>query len=398
MGRLKTLDDWLRWQENLHESVIDLGLERIEVVYNKLFPNGAPFKVITVGGTNGKGSTIAFIDSVYSQSEYKVGRFTSPHLIDYNERFAIDGKLASDNVIISAFEKIEACRDGVSLSYFEFSTLAALQIFADAEIDIAILEVGLGGRLDSVNVVENDICVITNIAIDHTDYLGDTRELIGREKAGIMRTNKICICGDENPPSALVNHAKKINALLEFVAKPYPGKIGLEGDHQKHNAAVALRVVEALQSQFPISTNLIKSGFEQASVVARFQKITVGDKQVILDVAHNSAAVEKLVDTLQASEAKTVAIFSALADKNIDDMIDLAKDTFTHWFLVPLDVERAIQIELLQAKFDASLTTTVCQGMSSAIDSALALENTQRIVIFGSFHTITDATLILREN
>jgi dihydrofolate synthase/folylpolyglutamate synthase len=143
---------------------------------------------------------------------------------------------------------------------------------------------------------------------------------------------------------------------------------------------------------------LIKSGFEQASVVARFQKITVGDKQVILDVAHNSAAVEKLVDTLQASEAKTVAIFSALADKNIDDMIDLAKDTFTHWFLVPLDVERAIQIELLQAKFDASLTTTVCQGMSSAIDSALALENTQRIVIFGSFHTITDATLILREN
>jgi len=398
LGRLKSLDDWLSWQENLHESVIDLGLERIEIVYNKLFPNGVPFHVITVGGTNGKGSTIAFIDSVYSQSEHKVGRFTSPHLIDYNERFAIDGKLASDGMIISAFEKIEACRGGVSLSYFEFSTLAALQIFADAEIDIAILEVGLGGRLDSVNVVENDICVITNIAIDHTDYLGDTRELIGREKAGIMRANKVCICGDENPPSTLIDFSNKINALLEFVNQPYCGKIGLEGKHQKQNAAVALRVIETLQSQFAVSNDLIQSGFEQASVVARFQKMMVGDKQIILDVAHNSAAVETLVDTLQTSDDKTVAIFSALADKNIDDMINLAKDAFTHWFLVPLNVERAIQIELLQAKFDASLTTTVCPDMSSAINSALALDDAQRIVIFGSFHIITDATLILREN
>lgn len=395
---LKTLNDWLSWQENLHQSVIDLGLERIEIVYAKLFPNGVPFKVITVAGTNGKGSTIAFIDSVYSQSAYKVGRFTSPHLIDYNERFAIDGKLATDDMIINAFETIEAIRGDVSLTYFEFSTLAALQIFADAEIDIAILEIGLGGRLDSVNVVDNDICVITNIAIDHTDYLGDTRELIGREKAGIMRANKLCICGDENPPSTLVNYAKEINALLEFIDKPYTGKISLEGEHQKHNAGVALRVIEVLQSQFPISDDLIESGFEQANVVARFQKMVIGDKQVILDVAHNSAAVEKLVDTLKTSNVKTVAIFSALADKNIDDMIDLAKETFTHWFLVPLDVERAIQIELLQAKFDTSLTTTICQDMNSAIENALALNDAQRIVIFGSFHTITDATLILREN
>jgi len=398
LGRLATLDDWLGWQENLHESVIDLGLERIEVVYRKLFPQGVPFKVITVGGTNGKGSTIAFIDSVYGRSKHKVGRFTSPHLIDYNERFAINGKLASDDMIINAFEKIETYRDGVSLSYFEFSTLAALQIFADANIDIAILEVGLGGRLDSVNVVDNDICVITNIAIDHTDYLGDTRELIGREKAGIMRPNKICICGDENPPSTLVNYGNKISALLEFIDTPYLGKIGLEGQHQKHNAAVALRVLAALQSQFPVANDLIESGFEQANVVARFQKMVVSNKQVILDVAHNSAAVEKLVDTLRDSSVKTVAIFSALADKNIDDMIDLAKGAFSHWFLVPLNVERAIQIELLHAKFDASLTTTVCSDMNSAIESSLALEDAQRIVIFGSFHTITDAILILREN
>lgn len=397
MGRLKSLDDWLCWQESLHETVIDLGLERIKIVFDKLFPNGVPFKAITVGGTNGKGSTIAFIDSVYAQTKYNVGRFTSPHLIDYNERFAVNGKIVSDTQIIDAFEKIETIREEISLTYFEFSTLAALQIFAAAKIDIAILEVGLGGRLDSVNVVDNDLCVITNIAIDHTDYLGDTRELIGREKAGIMRTNKVCICGDENPPNTLVDYGNKINASLEFVDQPYFGEIGLEGEHQKYNAAVALRVIETLQSQFPVSNELIESGFANTSVVARFQRMMVGDKHVVLDVAHNSAAVNKLVNTLKTSNAKTVAIFSALADKNIDDMIDLAKDTFTHWFLVPLDVERAIQIEILQGKFDASVATTVCQDMKSAINSALTLNDAQRIVIFGSFHTIADATLILRE-
>jgi len=397
LGRLKSLDDWLCWQESLHETVIDLGLERIKIVFDKLFPNGVPFKAITVGGTNGKGSTIAFIDSVYAQTKYNVGRFTSPHLIDYNERFAVNGKIVSDTQIIDAFEKIETIREEISLTYFEFSTLAALQIFAAAKIDIAILEVGLGGRLDSVNVVDNDLCVITNIAIDHTDYLGDTRELIGREKAGIMRTNKVCICGDENPPNTLVDYGNKINASLEFVDQPYFGEIGLEGEHQKYNAAVALRVIETLQSQFPVSNELIESGFANTSVVARFQRMMVGDKHVVLDVAHNSAAVNKLVNTLKTSNAKTVAIFSALADKNIDDMIDLAKDTFTHWFLVPLDVERAIQIEILQGKFDASVATTVCQDMKSAINSALTLNDAQRIVIFGSFHTIADATLILRE-
>ncbi len=397
MGRLKSLDDWLCWQESLHETVIDLGLERIKIVFDKLFPNGVPFKAITVGGTNGKGSTIAFIDSVYAQTKHNVGRFTSPHLIDYNERFAVNGKIVSDTQIIDAFEKIETIREEISLTYFEFSTLAALQIFAAAKIDIAILEVGLGGRLDSVNVVDNDLCVITNIAIDHTDYLGDTRELIGREKAGIMRTNKVCICGDENPPNTLVDYGNKINASLEFVDQPYFGEIGLEGEHQKYNAAVALRVIETLQSQFPVSNELIESGFANTSVVARFQRMMVGDKHVVLDVAHNSAAVNKLVNTLKTSNAKTVAIFSALADKNIDDMIDLAKDTFTHWFLVPLDVERAIQIEILQGKFDASVATTVCQDMKSAINSALTLNDAQRIVIFGSFHTIADATLILRE-
>ena len=209
-----TLDDWLNWQESLMEETIVLGLDRVQVVHDRLFPKGVPYKVITVAGTNGKGSTVSFIDSIYRQSKYKIGRSTSPHLLKYNERYAIDGEEVSDETIIKAFELIETKRQEVTLTYFEFSTLAALIIFAEAKIDLAILEVGLGGRLDSVNVVDNDISVITNIAIDHTDYLGDTREAIGREKAGIMRTSRPCICGDQDPPHSLLSYAKEIGAPI----------------------------------------------------------------------------------------------------------------------------------------------------------------------------------------
>ena len=225
MGRLKTLDEWLDWQESLHTQEIDLGLERIQKVYQKLFPNGVPFQVIMVAGTNGKGSTIAFIDSIYQQSDFKVGAFTSPHLIKYNERFSVNGEMASDESICQAFDAIEVLRGETSLTYFEFSTLAALVIFAHEKVDVVVLEVGLGGRLDSVNIVDPNVSIITNIAIDHTDYLGDTREAIGFEKAGIMRNDIPCICGDQNPPTSLQNHADNIGALLTFVNQPYLGKI-----------------------------------------------------------------------------------------------------------------------------------------------------------------------------
>ena len=229
MQNKRTLDDWLNWQETLMEETIVLGLDRVQVVYDRLFPNGVPFGVITVGGTNGKGSTVSFIDSIYRQSKYKIGRSTSPHLLKYNERYAINGVDVSDKEIINAFELIETKRLEVELTYFEFSTLAALIIFAEANIDLAILEVGLGGRLDSVNVVDSDVSVITNIAIDHTDYLGDTREAIGREKAGIMRTSRPCICGDQDPPLSLLSYAKEIDTPITFVSKVYQEKIGLDG-------------------------------------------------------------------------------------------------------------------------------------------------------------------------
>ena len=398
MHKKKTLDDWLSWQEELMEETIVLGLERVQIVYERLFPNGVPFTAIIVGGTNGKGSTIAFIDSIYRESKYKVGRSTSPHLINYNERFAIDGVDVSDASIIEAFELIEAKREGILLTYFEFSTLATLIIFANEAVDLAILEVGLGGRLDSVNVVDCDVSVITNIAIDHTDYLGDTREAIGKEKAGIMRTSKHCICGDQDPPISLLSYAKEIDSPLTLIKQGYKGEIGLEGIHQKLNAAVAIKAIEKLDDRFPVSNDMILKGVKKARIVARFEKIPVGDKTIVLDVAHNPEAVKTLVNTLSESPMETVAIFSALADKNIDDMIGLASDTIKHWFLVPLSAERAIQMEVLENKFSKSQVTTVCLNMDNAIEKALALINIKRIVIFGSFYTIADAVKFLKES
>ena len=398
MHKKKTLDDWLSWQEELMEETIVLGLERVQIVYERLFPNGVPFAAITVAGTNGKGSTIAFIDSIYRESKYKVGRSTSPHLINYNERFAIDGVDVSDASIIEAFELIETKREGILLTYFEFSTLATLIIFANEAVDIAILEVGLGGRLDSVNVVDCDVSVITNIAIDHTDYLGDTREAIGKEKAGIMRTSKHCICGDQDPPISLLSYAKEIDSPLTLIKQGYKGEIGLEGIHQKLNAAVAIKAIEKLNDRFPVSSDMILKGVKKARIVARFEKIPVGDKTIVLDVAHNPEAVKTLVNTLSESPMETVAIFSALADKNIDDMIGLASDTIKHWFLVPISAERAIQMESLENKFSKSQVTTVCLTMDNAIEKALALINIKRIVIFGSFYTIADAAKFLKES
>ena len=395
MQTKRTLDEWLTWQETLMEETIVLGLDRVKIVYDKLFPNGVPFKVITIGGTNGKGSTIAFIDSIYQQSKYKIGRSTSPHLLKYNERFAIDGKEVSDASIISAFELIEQKRDNITLTYFEFSTLATLIIFADARVDLALLEVGLGGRLDSVNVVDCNVSIITNIAIDHIEYLGDTREAIGHEKAGIMRNSIHCICGDQDPPLSLLNYAKEIDAPLTLIKEGYQGEIGLEGAHQRINAAVAIKAIEKLNYLFPVTNNMIVEGIKKAQIAARFQKIIIGDKTVILDVAHNPAAVETLVNTLLESPIETVAIFSALADKNIDDMIKLSSNSIKQWFLVPLSSERSIQLDALNDKFADSQTTTVCANMDSAINETLGLKNIKRIVIFGSFYTIADASEIL---
>ena len=395
MENKRTLDDWLNWQETLMEETIVLGLDRVQVVYDRLFPDGVPYRVITIAGTNGKGSTVSFIDSIYRQSKFKIGRSTSPHLLKYNERYAIDGVDVSDEVIIKAFEQIETQRHDITLTYFEFSTLAALIIFAEANIDLAILEVGLGGRLDSVNVVDSDVSVITNVAIDHTDYLGDTREKIGREKAGVMRTSRPCICGDQDPPQSLLAYAKEIETPVTFVYEGNRGEKGHEGAHQRSNAAVAVETVKKLLDQFPVSEEMISEGVRKASIKARFEKRYIADKTVILDVAHNPAAVKTLVETLSDSPMETVAIFSALIDKDIIDMVKLASESIRHWYLVPLSSDRAITSTELKKKFSNPDSATICNDMNNAIEMSLALRDVERVVIFGSFYTIADATFIV---
>lgn len=398
MGRVKTLDDWLNYQENLHTKEIDLGLNRVKKVYQKLFPMGVPFKVITVAGTNGKGSTVAFIASIYQQTNKKVGAFTSPHILQYNERFSINNTSVNDEKICYAFEQIEKIRGNISLTYFEFSTLAALVIFQLENIDVAVLEVGLGGRLDSVNIIDSDVGVITNIDIDHVDYLGDTRELIGREKAGIMRQNTPCICADNNPPKSIIKYANQLNARLIFVKNKYTGNIGLIGKHQQQNAAAAILAVQELNAIFPVSFSQIAKGIKCAQIKARLQTKIINNKIVIFDVAHNLAAVKALSTELEKQQCTTVAIFSALKDKNIGAMIGAISSVINQWLLVPLDVERAIAVKQLRRQFNFRHNVCAYDNMKNAIFHALNNKLYKRIVIFGSFHTVADALKLLNGN
>lgn len=396
MGGLKTLSQWLTWQESCHTLEIDLGLERIQNVYSKLFPNGVPFTTITVAGTNGKGSTVAFIESVYLKTSFKVAKFTSPHILNYNERFIVKGSQATDQQICDAFEEIEQVRDNISLTYFEFSTLAALLIFAKQKVNIAILEVGLGGRLDSTNVVDADIAVITNIAIDHVDYLGDTRELIGHEKSGIMRANTPCICGDIDPPKSIQKHADTIGALLEFVQQPYAGALSLKGDHQQQNAGLAALCVKKLDYKFAVDDTTLRQGLESAQLEGRFQAKKIRNKYVIFDVAHNEAAAHVLAQELAKDKQPTLAIFSALKDKNITQMIGAISPNIDEWLLVPLDVHRAADMNFLIDQFPLKAAIHASDSMNLAINQALKQHSYQRIVIFGSFHVVADALKVLK--
>jgi len=389
LGRLSTLEDWLNYQESLHPSEIDLGLDRVGKVFKKLFPDGVPYKVITVAGTNGKGSTIAFINSILMQTNYKVGKFTSPHIEKYNERFSINNTNATDEQIISAFTQIEKAKDNTSLTYFEFSTLAALVIFANANIDIAILEIGLGGRLDSVNIVDPDVSVITNIAIDHIEYLGNTREKIGYEKAGIMRKNKPCVCADNNPPESLVKHAKSIGTQIDFIESNYEKSLTLIGEHQKQNAALAKLAIEKLKLE--INKEQIEKGLKLATIPGRFEVINTHNKKIILDVAHNEQAVKTLASELAKDKTPTIAIFSALEDKNISQMLKSINSQIDKWLLVPLNTGRAIDMKRLSELFALEDKIEINATMDQALSNALNDKELKRIVVFGSFYTVADA-------
>lgn len=415
MMHFDSLEGWLTWQESLHPLTIDLGLDRSSRVFHALNPDGIKPPTITVAGTNGKGSCIAYLEAIYRAQGYRVGAYTSPHILKYNERIKIDGKPVSDELICEAFSRIEAVRGDISLSYFEFGTLAALDIFRRSNLDVQLLEVGLGGRLDAVNIIDPDVALITSICIDHVDWLGETREAIGREKAGIFRADTPAIVGDPEPPASLAQVAVGQQARLYCLGKDFGYKKraagwdwfagdrrlpqlpepGLKGEHQFRNASSAILAVAELAGALPVSDAAIRQGLEKVRLAGRFQLIN-DEIPVLLDVGHNPQAVRTLVDYVAATfpGRRIHAVFSMMKDKDIAGVIEIMRPVIFNWFFAPLSNPRAATEPLMREIFAQSSVTNVFfgfKGFAEAFDAAKTQsQKGDLLLVFGSFFLVSD--------
>ena len=420
-----TLDDWLTYIEQVHPQSIAMGLERTRTIKEALALVPA-FPLITVGGTNGKGSACMMLEAILHHAGYKVGCYTSPHLLRYNERVRIAREQVSDTQLVQAFEVVERVRASahVPLTYFEFGTLAAMRLFIEAHVEIAILEVGLGGRLDAVNVFEPDCAMVMSVALDHMDYLGDTREKIGFEKAGIFRAGIPAICADADPPRSLVDHAEAICAELlirgrDFDAAPaatqwgYKGPGGarhgmpwpaLRGAYQLHNAAACIAALDTLRDRCPVTMNDIRAGLLTAENPGRFQ-VLPGQPMVILDVAHNPHAAQALAASLKGMPrgGRTFAVFAMLADKDMAGVASILKPHIDQWFVAGITSagpRNTTAQQLAQHLMAAGVSGIVC--CTSVADAyANAREqagDNDKILIFGSFHTVSEAMHVIGTN
>jgi len=416
--RFKLLAEWLQWQESLNPKEIDLGLERVSAVLKKLsFKSNFFCPIISVAGTNGKGSTVAFIESILQQSKISVGSYTSPHLFKYNERIRINQQAVSDADLCEAFDIVDKARGDIALTYFEFGTLAALVVFKKYNIDVAVLEVGLGGRLDAVNVVDADVAVITSIGIDHVDWLGSDVEVIAREKAGIMRAEKTAIVSIFKPPFALLEHAQqnKVNVVklgqdylyqglanhhwqfnapnLHLGDLPAPA---LKGGFQLQNASAAIMAIHSLALNKPPTSQNIADGLQQVKLQGRYQQLS-DQPVIVVDVAHNEQSAQMLHNTLSdiAVRGKTIAVVAMLADKAVDEVLTVVSPQIDYWFSAGLRVSRANSAKnMAQAVRDlhSDVKLSACETVAEACTKACALaaEN-DRIIVFGSFYTVNEA-------
>jgi dihydrofolate synthase/folylpolyglutamate synthase len=395
---VNTLDDWLRWQEHQFQSAIRLGLERIRTVAGRMDLLKLPMPVITVGGTNGKGSTCAMLTRILQEQGYKVGTYTSPHLLRYNERIAINAEPVDDDTICAAFRAIDKARGKVSLTYFEFGTLAAVWCFLQAEVDVMVLEVGLGGRLDACNLWDADVAILTSIGIDHVDWLGDTREAIGREKAAIMRAGKPLVCGDPKPPAIIAAEATRAGAMLlqygkDFSLEGIP-QPALQGDVQVRNAACAVTALAQLADRLPVSPAAIAEGLRTVTLAGRMQKVW-DQPELILDVAHNPHAAKELAGWLKKNpiDGKTCGIFSILADKDIAGTIEVMRPFIQEWHLVQLYGARTVPVGVIREKLLSSGGGVIVfehDDFQSAWNAVhLALDKQDRVVAFGSFLVVS---------
>jgi len=409
------LADWLAWQAVLHPVEIDLGLERCSQVAERLKLLQPRYTVITVAGTNGKGSSVAMLDTAYRLAGYRVGTYTSPHLVHYNERIRLAGEPVADEVICRAFTQVEAARGEIPLTFFEFGTLAALVIFAEAAPEIAILEVGMGGRLDAVNMLDADVAVIATLDIDHVEWLGGTREIIAREKAGILRSGRPAVCSDPAVPASLLAYADEQAVPLALLGVDYhfseqgerwswwSGAVSLpdlprpalSGSYQLRNAAGVLKVIDLLQSRHPVTGEQLADALARVRLQGRFQRFS-GPVELILDVAHNAQAVGAFAANLAAlpTVSRTHVVLGMLRTKDRVGVMRTLDPLVDRWHLATVDAARGASAAELHATWQslprrrpATCYESIAQAWRAACTEAAVGE---RILVIGSFLTVGD--------
>ncbi|MFO1245101.1 MAG: bifunctional tetrahydrofolate synthase/dihydrofolate synthase [Ramlibacter sp.] len=411
---MQTLDDWLAHCERLHPKNIELGLDRVKAVADRM---GLRFEcpVITVAGTNGKGSTCAMLEAIALQAGWRTGVYTSPHLVHFEERCRVHGDIVQPADLVPHFERVEQARDGVSLTYFEFTTLAILSLLAASRLDLAILEVGLGGRLDAVNIIDADCAVITSIDLDHMEFLGPDRESIGYEKAGILRTGRPAIVSDPMPPQSVIDRAREVGADLwrlghdfnfsgdkqqwswagrgrRYAGLAYPA---LRGANQLVNASGVLAALESLRQRVPVTAQAVRNGLAMVELPGRFQ-IVPGQPALVLDVAHNPHSVAALAANLDAMGfyPTTHAVFGAMADKDLAPMLAKLGPLVDRWYFTDLPTARAESAAGLLVRWQAAESRKDVEGSTwpdplAALRAAIAAADpADRIVVFGSFYTV----------
>lgn len=414
-GRLRfnRLEKWLEWQESLHFTAIELGLERCRRVANNMGLLKPAYNVISVAGTNGKGSSITMLDQILRDADYKVGRYTSPHLLQYNERICINGEEVTDTELCESFDRIDRARGDISLTYFEFGTLTALDLFRQHNVELAILEVGLGGRLDAVNVLDADVALISSIDLDHQQWLGDNRESIGREKAGIFRNKASAICSDPNPPQSLLDCADALGTPLAVAGRDYQWsdsddtwswqskEIILDElprpmqycDFQLQNAAGVLMVLDKIRHDYPVSIENIRQGLNSFRLTGRLQ-IIPGEIPTILDVAHNPQSVRALVENLRKMPCvgRTHLLVGMLKDKDHMEVFKVLNEITDNWNVVTLDQDRGCDAKTLISYLDSLGINENVTEYTSVDEALVKLHKSStpgdRIVVAGSFLTV----------
>ncbi len=402
-----SLASWLDWLTHLHPLQIDMGLTRVSKVAARLQIMPASMPLVLVGGTNGKGSTVALLSEIYTRAGYKVGAYTSPHIDTFNERMRVGGQMLSDKAIVDALHTIEQSRLPETLTYFEYTTLAAMLAFRDSACDVVLLEVGLGGRLDATNIWDADCAILTSIALDHQAFLGDTRSAVATEKVAIGRAHKPLIVGDTDPPANLIDIATAERMDLLLIDQNDLPHSALVGEHQRRNAACALAAIASLADRLPVADQYVQSGLANVSVAGRFECLLADDVQLVLDVAHNPAAAETLCTALQQTfpERPVFAVFAALNDKDIVGVAKALAPVITSWYCAGLSADRATPVPVLANTIvsvdnNASISEheTVPAAWTAAMSDALSADQQDSeseftepvILVAGSFFTLSD--------